>query len=107
MGAQVKTCATGGVTESATENRPPAERSTVASRRETCGTSSKRAGLKPGLYMESWAKARLYRLARLARVKRWGKSPPLRWRQRRHGKPRAVQGQIGGESWPGSMSERS
>src|SRR5713226_6067443 len=44
---------------------------------------------------------------RLARVKRWGKSPPLRWRHRGHGKPRVVQGQIGGESRPGSMSERS
>jgi hypothetical protein len=31
-----------------------------------------------------------------ARVKRWGKSPPLRWRHRRHGKPRVEQGQIGG-----------
>jgi hypothetical protein len=39
-----------GATESATENRPPAERSAVASHRETCETSSKRAGLKPGLY---------------------------------------------------------
>ena len=38
----------------------------------------------------------------MARVKRWGKSPPLRWRHRRHGKPRVVQGQIGGESRPGS-----
>ena len=47
------------------------------------------------------------KLIRLARVKRWGKSPPLRWRRRRHGKPRVVQGQIGGESRPGSMSERS
>jgi len=35
--AQAKACATRSATESATENRPPAERSTVASRRETCG----------------------------------------------------------------------
>ena len=76
-----------GVTESATENIPPAERSTVASRRETCETSSKRTH-------------------RLARVKRWGKSPPPRWQHRGHGKPRVVQGQIGGESRPGSMSQR-
>src|SRR5713226_2731053 len=74
----------GAVTESATENRPPAERSTVASRRETCETSSKCT-------------------QRLARVKRWGKSPPLRWRHRRQGKPRVLQGQIGGESRPGSI----
>jgi hypothetical protein len=76
------------LTESATENRPPAERSTVASRRETCETSSNRSH-------------------RLARVKRWGKSPPPRWQHRGHGKPRVVQGQIGGESRPGSMSQRS
>jgi len=38
-----------------------------------------------------------------ARVKRWGKSPPLRWRRRRHGKPRVEQGQIGGEGWPGPL----
>src|SRR5712692_4819258 len=84
MGAQAKACATRRATESATENRPPAERSTVASRRETCETSSKCT-------------------QRLARVKRWGKSPPLRWRHRRQGKPRVVQGQIGGESRPGSI----
>jgi hypothetical protein len=42
-------------------------------------------------------------LASLVRVKRWGKSPPLRQQWRGHGKPRAVQGQIGGESWPGSL----
>src|SRR4029077_7054898 len=77
-------CATRGATESATENRPPAEWSAVASHRETCETSSKCS-------------------LRLARVKRWGKSPPLRWRHRRHGKPRVVQGQIGGESRPGSL----
>ena len=38
------------------------------------------------------------------RVKRWGKSPPLRQQCWRQGKPRAVQDQIGGESWPGSLS---
>src|SRR5271155_4533990 len=48
------------LTESATENVPPATRSTVASRRKTCETSSNRSH-------------------RLARVKRWGKSPPLVW----------------------------
>ena len=30
-----------------------------------------------------------------ARVKRWGKSPPLQAQARRHGKPHRVQGQIG------------
>src|SRR5437870_3659255 len=71
-------------TESATENKPPVEWSTVASSRETCKTSAKADSA--------------------VRVKRWGKSPPLVWRQTRHGKPRVVQGQIGGESRPGSMS---
>ena len=32
---------------------------------------------------------------RQARVKRWGKSPPLQAQARRHGKPHRVQGQIG------------
>src|SRR5579859_2597010 len=71
-------------TESATENKPPVEWSTVASRRETCKTPAKADSA--------------------VRVKRWGKSPPLVWRQTRHGKPRVVQGQIGGESRPGSLS---
>ena len=39
------------------------------------------------------------------RVKRWGKSLPLRQQWWRQGKPRAVQDQIGGESWPGSLSQ--
>ena len=43
----------------------------------------------------------------LVRVKRWGKSPPLTQQCVRHGKPRVVQGQIGGESRPGSSSQRS
>src|SRR5713101_4638027 len=77
----------GWATESATENRPPAEWSAVASHRETCETSSKCS-------------------RRVARVKMWGESLPLRWRHRGHGKPRVVQGQIGGESRPGSMSQR-
>ena len=42
--------------------------------------------------------------AALVRVKRWGKSSPPRWQHRGHGKPREVQDQIGGESWPGSLS---
>src|SRR6266849_4353408 len=78
----------GWATESATENRPPAEWSAVASHRETCETSSKCS-------------------QRLARVKRWGKSPPLRWQHRRHGKPRVVQGQIGGEGRPGPLALRA
>ncbi len=40
---------------------------------------------------------------RRARVKRWGKSPPLGRRRSRHGKPRVEQGQIGGEGWPGPL----
>ena len=40
---------------------------------------------------------------RLVRVKRWGKSPPRQQQCWRHGKPRAVQGQIGGEGWPGPL----
>ena len=71
-------------TESATENRPP-RNGTVASRRKTCKMSSHDS---------------------LARVKRWGKSPPLTRQRVRHGKPRVVQGQIGGESRPGSSSQR-
>jgi hypothetical protein len=39
------------------------------------------------------------------RVKRWGKSPPLRQQWQRQGKPRVVQDQIGGQSRPGSLSE--
>jgi hypothetical protein len=72
-------------TESATENRPP-RNGTVASRRKTCKMSSHDS---------------------LVRVKRWGKSPPLTRQRVRHGKPRVVQGQIGGESRPGSSSQRS
>ena len=38
-----------------------------------------------------------------ARVKRWGKSPPLQPQARRHGKPHRVQGQIGN---PGAARSR-
>jgi len=38
-----------------------------------------------------------------ARVKRWGKSPPLARQRVRHGKPRVEQGQIGGEGWPSPL----
>src|SRR5687768_2738827 len=41
------------------------------------------------------------------RVKRWGKSPPHAWQQAWLGKPRSEQGQIGGERWPTSPTERS
>src|SRR5271154_7012399 len=41
---------------------------------------------------------------RQVRVKWWGKSPPPGWQHPGHGKPREVQDQIGGESWPGSLS---
>jgi hypothetical protein len=44
-------------------------------------------------------------IATKVRVKRWGKSPPLRQQWRRQGKPRVVQDQIGGQSRPGSLSE--
>jgi len=36
----------------------------------------------------------------VARVKRWGKSPPHSWQHERHGKPRLEQGQICGERCP-------
>ncbi len=36
----------------------------------------------------------------VARVKRWGKSPPRSWQHERHGKPQPEQGQIGGEGRP-------
>ena len=45
--------------------------------------------------------------AHLARVKRWGKSPPPRQQCRGHGKPRVEQGQIGGEGWPGPYESGS
>jgi hypothetical protein len=44
-------------------------------------------------------------IATKVRVKRWGKSPPLRQQWWRQGKPRVVQDQIGGQSRPGSLSE--
>jgi hypothetical protein len=73
------------LTESATENKPPQELAAVTGGRETCSSS--------------------FKSAFAVRVKRWGKSPPLVWQQTRQGKPRVVQGQIGGESRPGSSSE--
>src|SRR5450759_10267 len=36
----------------------------------------------------------------VARVKRWGKSPPRSWQHVRHGKPQLEQGQICGERRP-------
>jgi hypothetical protein len=60
----------GSVTESATENIPPAKQ---------------HGGIAQGNLRDVFAK-----LNRLARVKRWGKSPPLRWQHRRQGKPRVV-----------------
>jgi len=77
----------GSLTESATENIPPAER---------------HGGIAQENLRDVFAQ-----LVRLVRVKRWGKSPPLVWQHTRHGKPRVVQGQIGGESRPGSSSQRS
>jgi len=64
-------------TESATENRPPVM---LAPRRQAFGKNRKPAS---------------FGRAHLARVKRWGKSPPLQAQARRHGKPHRVQGQIG------------
>ena len=76
-----------GVTESATENKPPAKESFCDGRQGNLPNVLPKALLP-------------------VRVKRWGKSPPLVWQQTRHGKPRVVQGQIGGESRPGSPSLR-
>ena len=45
--------------------------------------------------------------AHLARVKRWGKSPPPGWQHPGHGKPRVEQGQIGGEGWPSPYATSS
>src|SRR5882762_5336883 len=42
-----------------------------------------------------------------ARVKRWSKSPPLRGKSRRHGKPHREQGQIGDDGIACSTTERS
>jgi len=77
----------GSLTESATENVPPAER---------------HGGIAQVNLRDVFEQ-----LVALVRVKRWGKSPPLVWQHTRHGKPRVVQGQIGGESRPGSSSQRS
>ena len=74
-------------TESAAENRPP----------RACLPACLQAGLSP----ETDASRVAPGTTLAARVKRWGKSPPLRQRCRRHGKPRAEQDQIGEEGWPG------
>jgi hypothetical protein len=92
-GVELSSARCGSVTESATENIPPAEQHGGIAQ-ENLRDVFEKSGLT--------ARAKLNRLAR---VKRWGKSPPLRWQHRRHGKPRVVQGQIGGESRPGSMSK--
>ncbi len=72
-------------TESATENETAGDACTSA------------AGLRQNQGPASFGQAHL------ARVKRWGKSPPPGWRHPGHGKPRVEQGQIGGESRPGSL----
>ena len=72
------------VTDSATENKPPAK--------------------QPDDSPEENLRDIFQRLPSPVRVKRWGKSPPPRWQHRGHGKPREVQDQIGGQSWPGSLS---
>ena len=70
----------GTATDSATENIPPAMATSVIGRRQNL--------------------RRIYNCCRSVRVKRWGKSPPRRQQCLRHGKPRAVQDQIGGEGLP-------
>jgi hypothetical protein len=84
---RLRPVAADSITESATENIPPAER---------------HGGIAQENLRDVFAQ-----LVTLVRVKRWGKSPPLVWQHTRHGKPRVVQGQIGGESRPGSSSQRS
>jgi hypothetical protein len=76
-------------TESATENKTAGAACTSA------------AGFRKN------RKSACFGLAHLARVKRWGKSPPLGWRHPGHGKPRVEQGQIGGEGRPGPYALRS
>src|ERR1700676_2973011 len=68
----------GPATESATENIPPVRRARWSARGKSFGRSLEH---------------RFYSV----RVKWWGKSPPRLERSGRQGKPRAVQGQIGGE----------
>jgi len=65
-------------------------------RKETAG-EIERGGIEQGNLQD------VSKLIAQVRVKRWGKSPPLVWRQTRHGKPRVVQSQIGGESRPSSL----
>jgi hypothetical protein len=85
-------------TESATENKPPVRKARWAAH------LSGRPKEKPWVcVLQDGAPAS----AAQVRVKRWGKSPPRRERLRRHGKPRVVQGQIGGEGRPGPLACRS
>src|SRR4029077_767276 len=73
----------GAATESATENETAGDACTSA------------AGFRKNRKPASFGRAHL------ARVKRWGKSPPPGWQHPGHGKPRVEQGQIGGEGRPG------
>ena len=76
-------------TESATETKPP-----VRSIRLPPQWQAGRETFRPQRMAGALASA-------LVRVKRWGKSPPREQQCSRHGKPRAVQDQIGGEGWLG------
>ena len=57
---------------------------------------------KPSEGLKAIRASGLRKVIAQVRVKRWGKSPPRSEQSGRHGKPRVVQGQIGGESWPSS-----
>ncbi len=79
---RAKVRGSGAATESATENQTAGE---LEPRRQANGETD-----GPPVSV----------IARLVRVKRWGKSPPPGWQHPGHGKPRVEQGQIGGEGWP-------
>ncbi len=79
--------------------RPRAEGWMAAAERsveESPDSQKKRCRVTPGRGdpMDSATEMKPLRRA-AARVKRWGKSPPRRWQQGRHGKPHREQCQIG------------
>lgn len=91
--------------------RPEWSLAVVARRRreESPDTSGQRAARKRG---GSWRKPESRKVSqktyhrprkRAARVKRRGKSPPLRPQGRRHDKPHAVQDRTGGMARPGRL----
>jgi hypothetical protein len=74
-------------------------------RNQTAGALDKCCRLSGRLEGKPFARSEWQARFRAAqvRVKRWGKSPPREQQCSRHGKPRAVQDQIGGEGWLGPL----